>query len=346
MGLELARNKLRVVILERSQASSEASWAAAGMLAPTSEDHEHPALEALARASGELYPEWLAALRELYPSDVGYRTEGTLVVGFNEADSASLASLPGEPLTASELRRLEPALSDRVASGAYLRNDHQVDNRRLMAALWEAAARAGVSLRPLSEVRTLLFASGRVHGVQLADRSRMEADIVVDAAGAWAGRLGEPAARLAPTRPVRGQMLSLRAEPTLLRHVIRSPRAYIVPRAGGHLVVGSTMEHAGYDKSVTPAGLTGLLAGAREILPGAAELAFVESWAGLRPDTPDHLPILGATDLENFYVATGHFRNGILLAAITARLMAEAILGKTPSLPLEPFSPLRFVAGS
>lgn len=346
LALELAREKLSVVVLERGQASREASWAAAGMLAPTSEHHEHPALEALARASNDLYSDWLSSLREAYPCDVGYRTDGTLLVAFDEREAAALAGLPGEALTASELRRLEPSLSDRLCSGLYLKNDHQVDNRRLTAALWEAAAGSGVTLRPAAEVRALLCASGRVRSIQMADNSRMEASIVVDAAGAWAGSLGNEAARLAPTHPVRGQMLSLRSDPAPVRHVIRSPRAYLLPRASGHLVIGSTMEDAGFDKSVTPAGLAGLLAGAREILPAAARLAFEEAWAGLRPDTPDHLPILGATDLENFYVATGHFRNGILLAPITARLLADLILGRQPSLPLDPFSPLRFAAPS
>ena len=343
LALELVRENLSVVLLDRGASSREASWAAAGMLAPTSEHHEQPALEALARASNDLYPDWLSSLRQAYPCDVGYRTDGTLLVAFDEREAAALASLPGEVLTASELRRLEPSLSDRLSSGLYLKNDHQVDNRRLTAALWEAAARSGVRLRPAAEVCSLLCASGRVTGVQMTDKSRIEASIVVDAAGAWAGQLGEEAARLAPTRPVRGQMLSLRAEPAPVRHVIRSPRAYVVPRADGRLVVGGTMEDAGYDKSLTPAGLAGLLAGAREILPNAARFVFEEAWAGLRPDTPDHLPILGATDLENFYVATGHFRNGILLAPITARLMTEVILGRQPSLSLEPFSPMRYV---
>ena len=343
LALELAVEKMAVVVLERGAAAREASWAAAGMLAPTSEHHQHPAMEALVSAGSALYPRWLSSLCQLCPLDVGHRTEGTLVVAFSEQDFADLTGLPGERLTAAELRRLEPALSDRISSGVYLKNDQQVDNRRLLDSLWQAATRAGVGLRPRTEVRALLSASGRVTGVQIADKSRMEADFVVDAAGAWAGQLGEAAARLAPTRPVRGQMLSLRAEPAPVRHVVRSPRAYILPRASGRLVIGSTMEDAGFDKSVTPAGLAGLLAGAREILPTSAQCAFEEAWAGLRPDTPDHLPILGATDMEKLYVATGHFRNGILLAPITARLLADGILGRTTSIPLEPFSPLRFV---
>ncbi|MGH9804326.1 MAG: NAD(P)/FAD-dependent oxidoreductase, partial [Candidatus Acidiferrales bacterium] len=270
LALELAREKMAVVVLERGHASREASWAAAGMLAPTSEHHQHPAMEALVRAGSEVYPQWLSSLRQLSPVEVGFRSEGTLVVGFDESDSAELAHLPGERLTPAELRRREPALSDRVACGVYLKNDLQVDNRRLMVALWEAAAHAGVGLRPRTEARAVLAASGRVTGVQIADKSRIEAGMVVDAAGAWAGQLGEAAARLAPTRPVRGQMLSLGAGSAPVRHVIRTPRAYIHPRAGGRLVIGSTMEDAGYDKSVTPAGLAGLLAGAREILPAAA----------------------------------------------------------------------------
>jgi glycine oxidase len=344
LALELAREKLSVVLLERNEACREASWAAAGMLAPTSEHHEHPALEELARASSQLYPDWLSRLHPQGASAVGYRSEGALVVAFDEAERAVLSGVAGERLTSAELRRVEPALSERVASGVYLNRECQLDTRRLMEVLWQAAADAGAELWPGAEVRALSLASGRVTGVQLTDKSRLEAGSVVDAAGAWAGQLGEAAARLAPTRPIRGQIISLRAKTPPVGRVIRSARAYVVPRADGHLLIGSTMEDAGYDNSVTPAGLARLLAGVQEILPGAARYFFEEAWAGLRPDTPDHLPILGATDLKNFFVAAGHFRNGILLAPMTARLMAELILGRAPSIPLDPFSPLRFAA--
>ncbi|MGH9862930.1 MAG: glycine oxidase ThiO [Candidatus Acidiferrales bacterium] len=342
LALELARAAIPVQIVERGEPGREASWAAAGMLAPSGEFVLQDQQTRLARASAALYPEWLARLRELSSIDVGHRTEGTLQLAFSEAEARELDALPGERISGAEARRLEPALSENVAAAVYLRDDHQVDNRRLLEALVEAAGRAGVVFRTGVEVRELLIESGRARGVRTAEGTVLEAGAVVNAAGSWAGTWGEAARRLAPTRPVRGQMLAVRGEASFLRHIVRSPRGYIVPRDDGRLLLGSTMEDAGYDKSVTPEALRRLLAGAREIVPAVAALPYESAWAGLRPDTPDHLPILGATDIENFFIATGHFRNGILLAPITAKLMTEVILGRPPSISLEPFSPLRF----
>ncbi len=341
-AFELAEAKLQVMVVERGEPGGEASWAAAGMLSPTAEHAEHPALAALARASAALYPQWLVGIARLSPVEVGYRCEGTLLVAFADAEGALLETVGGEKLTLAQARRLEPALSKQAVATCYLADDCQVDNRRLCKALRAAAARAGVSFHTSISVQSLLLESGRATGVRLSDGSTLAAGVVVNAAGCWAGQLGAESARLAPTRPVRGQMLALHGESAMLRHVVHSHRAYLVPRADGQVLVGSTMEEAGYDKGVTPEGLRGLLAGAREIAPTLAGLSFLEAWAGLRPDTPDHLPILGATDIKGYFIATGHFRNGILLAPITAKLLVAAILGRKPSLPLEPFSPLRF----
>ena len=344
LALELAEEKLSVTVLEKGEPGREASWAAAGMLAPGAEHNGHPASTELARASAELYPGWAAKLAARTSLDLGYRTEGTLLVAFSEEEARVLSAVEGEHLTGDELRRREPALSARLVSGVFLPDDHQVDNRVLLEALLQATRGTGVEFRTGTEARELLIESGRAVGVRLADRSRVETGAVVNAAGCWAGRLGPAAARLAPTHPVRGQVVALGREQPLLRHVVRSARAYLVPRADGRLLIGSTMEEVGYDKSVTPGVLRRLLAAAREMVPAAAAMLFAEAWAGLRPDTPDHRPILGATDVEDFFVATGHFRNGILLAPITARLLTEVILGRRPTLPLEPFSPLRFAA--
>jgi glycine oxidase len=344
LALELAEEKLSVTVLERGEPGREASWAAAGMLAPTAEHQEHPALAALAQASAELYPPWVAKLAALTSIEVGHRTQGTLLVAFTEAEAKHLEGIPGERLTPAEARRQEPGLSPETTAALYLRGDQQVDNRRLFDALLEAARRAGVRFLTGTTVRDVLIESGRALGVRSADGARLQAGAVVNAAGCWSAQLGQEAARLAPTRPVRGQILALRNQPPVLRHVIRSAQAYLVPQADGRLVVGSTMENVGFDKCVTPAALRGLLAGAREMMPGLKSLPFVDAWAGLRPDTPDHLPFLGATDIGNLFIASGHFRNGLLLAPITAKLLTEVILGRPPSLALQPFSPLRFAA--
>ncbi|MFQ5663287.1 MAG: glycine oxidase ThiO [Terriglobia bacterium] len=340
LALRLAEEKLRVTVVERGEPGQEASWAAAGMLAPTAEVVHAPGEAELAKASAALYPTWVQNLEERAKVEVGYRTEGTLLVAFDPKEASYLGALPGEPLTSEQARRLEPALSERVLGARLLPSDRQVDNRRLFEALLRAARGAGVRFQTGSRGRELLVASGRATGVQTAEGTRLEAGAVVNAAGCWASALEPGGARLTPTKPIRGQMVALRAAPGFLRHVVRSARAYIVPRA--RLLLGTTMEDVGYDKSVTPGGLRRILAGATEIVPALAERPFEAAWAGLRPDTPDHLPLLGPTDIENYFVATGHFRNGILLAPITAELLTETLLGRQPRLPLEPFSPLRF----
>jgi glycine oxidase len=350
LALRLADHKLSVAVVERGEPGREASWAAAGMLAPTSEAGHGaegalpPAVAELASASAALYPEWLDRLGVDARANLGYRTEGTLDVAFTEEEAEQLKSLPGQPLAPAEARRLEPRLSERILAAVFLPRDVQVDNRRLFGALLEAARAAGVQVRAGVSVAELTAAGGRATGVRSSDGERLSAGLVVNAAGSWASQLAPHGRRLTPTRPVRGQMLALQgdSQKPLLRHVVRSPRGYILPRADGRLVCGSTSEPAGYDKSLTPAGLRQILSAAIELAPAAAGLPFADAWAGLRPDTPDHLPILGATDIENYFVATGHYRNGILLAPLTAQVVGDAILGRTPAESLDPFSPLRF----
>ncbi|HXE74588.1 MAG TPA: glycine oxidase ThiO [Candidatus Xenobia bacterium] len=338
----LANDKLRVTLVERRQPGREASWAAAGMLAPTSETPHFDEHEAeVAAASAALYPQWLERLG--VRGGVGYRTEGTLQVAFSDDEAAALAALPGERLSGAEARRLAPALSDRIVAAVFLPRDVQVDNRQLVAAVAEQALSAGVKFVTGVEVRQLVFKSAAIVGVRMTSGEILSTGAVVNAAGCWAGQL-DP--QRTPTRPIRGQMLALSGgEAVGLRHVLRSPRGYILPRADGRLVIGSTSEDVGYDKSLTPAGLRQLLAAAIELVPSAASLPFAEAWAGLRPDSPDHAPILGATDIENYFVATGHYRNGILLAPITAELVGDVLLGRKPRVSLDPFSPQRFAAG-
>jgi glycine oxidase len=342
LALRLAEEKLSVLVLDRGQPGHEASWAAAGMLAPTSEHGQAAAEKELAEASAALYPSWIAKLEERIKEPLGYRSEGTLVVAFSADEAGHLAALPGEALTAAEARHREPALNERLVAARFLPGDRQVDNRRVLQALLVEAVAAGVEFRAGAPVVEWWIESGRMRGVRTAAGERLEAGAVVNALGGWAGTVPPLGRRFAPARPVRGQMLALQASPDFLRHVVRSPRGYLVPRQDGRLLVGSTMEEAGYDKSVTPAGLRGLLAAAVEIAPGVASLPFSDAWAGLRPDTPDHLPILGATEVKDYFLASGHFRNGILLAAITAELLTEVILGRPPRLALAPFSPLRW----
>jgi glycine oxidase len=240
-----------------------------------------------------------------------------------------------------EARSLEPHLNKDARAIARLAREARVDNRLLTEAVLAAALAKGAEVRAGVNVTGLRMKEGRCSGVQTASGEIASRQVVL-AAGSFTGQLAD-AARYAPTRPVRGQMLALRCEEVRVRHVLRSSRGYIVPRSDGRLICGSTSENAGYEKRVTPEGLQQIRAAAVELVPALAGAALVETWSGLRPDTPDHLPVLGPTDVRGLYVATGHYRNGILLAPITARILREFIVdGECSAGGVEKYSPMRF----
>jgi glycine oxidase len=332
----LARRGAGVVAVERGRPGEEASWAAAGMLAPLVEaGGPGPLLELLLR-SREMYPELAAALREETGIDVGYSDAGALSLALTGADERELSAryawqtaegLPVERLSAEETLALEPHLTPSLRWALRFPGDHQVENRDLARALWSAAAEAGVEFRLGVEVSAVLRSGGRVEGVELAGGERLEAGGVVVAAGSWAGRLGG-LPRPLPVVPVRGQLVAVEVLPPRFRHCVDSPRVYAVPRADGRLIIGATVERAGFRKAVTPAGIRALLSAAVEVAPWVDQLPIVETWSGLRPGTPDDLPILGADpEVPNLFYATGHYRNGILLAPITGELIGDLVLG-------------------
>lgn len=329
IGCAIARRAaldgLSVVVVERGTPGMEASWAAAGMLSPLAEaDGPGPFLDLLL-AARRMYPACAAALREETGVDVGYSDAGTLYAALREEDEAeirarwawqSAAGLPVEAMTPEEALEAEPALSPDVRMALRFPGDHQVDNRALGAALWSAAARAGAEFRLGLHAIRLLWEGGRAAGIECAGGERVMAGTVVIAGGIWAGRMdGLP--RPLPVAPVHGQLLAVEAVPPL-RHVLDSPRCYLVPRASGRVIAGATMEHTGDRKAVTPWGLRRLIDGAVELVPALEHAPLVETWSGLRPGTPDGFPILGPDpDAPNLVYATGHFRNGILLAPLT-----------------------------
>ncbi len=345
----LARGGRRVILLDRQEPGREASWAAAGMLSPQPETADAIPLVPLARASLALYPEFISEVEEVSGRETGYRRNGALEVFFGETGetdcSAVLArhhgvGLASEIISAAEARRLEPALSAAAAAALWIPYEGSVDNRLLTAAILEAARRSGVVIRTAAEVEDVVTQNGRCVGV-LAGGEKIAASEVVIAAGYATGRI--PAvARCAPTLPARGQMVALRSTKIRLERTLHSPRGYVVSRPDGRLIAGSTIEYAGIEKAVTPGGLKAILRAAVELLPALDDAAIIETWSGLRPDTPDHLPILGSSGVEGLWMATGHFRNGILLAPITARLIAAWLEGKPAPLAVEEFSPLRF----
>ena len=326
-----------------------ATGVAAGMLAPVTEVHYgEEDLLALNLDSAARYPAFVAEVEEASGMPTGYRDSGTLSVARDADDLAALDELVAyqrslglqvERLRSRELRRLEPALAPGVRGGALVPGDHQVDPRRLAPALLEAGRRLGVALCRRAATGV---GPGRV---TLEGGEVLPADAVVVAAGCWSSKLGGlPADVAAALRPVKGQILRLRApEPSpLVHHNIRGLDAYLVARGDGEVVVGATVEERGYDTSVTAGAVHDLLRAALELVPDVAELELVESSAGLRPGTPDNAPLLGATDVAGLVMAVGHYRNGILLAPATAAAVVELLAtGEAPP-SIVPFSPRRF----
>ena len=345
---ELARRRLRVLVLDRQEPGKEASWAAAGMLTPAAESAEALPLVPFAKASLALYSEFIEQIEQTTGHATDYRRDGALEVFFGDdavtqrAEWLAAVRASGfvpEPLSAAALRQMEPALAEDAAAGALLAEEGAVDNRLLSAAVAEAARREGAELRAGVEVRRILTGHARTVGVETPQGS-LAAKHVVLAAGSFTARI-EGAERYAPTIPARGQMAALRPATMPVRRVLRGP-SYLVPRLDGRVLVGATVEHAGYEKAVTPGGIGRLLTDAVRMIPGLAVAPIVETWSGLRPDTPDHLPVLGPTDVEGLWFATGHFRNGILLAPATARAIGEWIAEGKTALPVGQFSAMRF----
>jgi glycine oxidase len=347
----LARSGAAVTVIERGTPGAEASWAAAGMLSPLAEAARPGHFLDLLLDARRRFPAYCAELHEQTGIDVGYRSEGTLMLALRDEDEEELeeryrwqraAGLEVERLSAADVRDLEPAVTCAVRWALRFPGDHQVENRSLVRALWAGAVQSGVAFRLGAEATRLIRRGTVAAGVELSDGERLHASAVVLAGGSWAGRL-ENLPRRVPVEPVHGQLLALEALPPPLRHVVDSPRCYLVPRADGRLLVGATVERRGYRKLVTPAGIMQLLRGALEIAPGLEDLPLAETWSGLRPGTPDDLPILGADpDVSNVVYATGHFRNGILLAPITGEIIGEVVRTGTSPIDLHPYRPDRF----
>ncbi|MFD7298825.1 glycine oxidase ThiO [Streptomyces sp. NPDC059897] len=336
-----------------------AAQVAAGMLAAVTElHHGEQTLLGLNLESARRYPGFAAELSEATGQDLGYRACGTLAVALDSDDRAHLrelhalqtkSGLESEWLSGRDCRRLEPMLAPGVRGGLRVDGDHQIDPRRLAGALVTACERSGVTFHR-SWAERLRVVRDRASGAVLADGTELAADQVVLAAGSRAGQLaGVPDAVLPPVRPVKGQVLRLtvpkRYAPFLsrtVRAVVRGGSIYLVPRVNGELVVGATSEELGWDTTVTAGGVYELLRDAHELVPGITELPLTETRAGLRPGSPDNAPLLGPTALPGLLLATGHYRNGVLLTPVTGDAMAHALT--TGELPEEarPFTPKRF----
>ncbi len=338
-----------------------ASWAAAGMLAPVSEVHhgEEPLL-ALALASARRWPAFAAELTEAAGRPIGYRTTGTLVVAADDGDRAWTEELYGfqrelglevQWLTGRSARRREPSIAPGVRAAIWAPGDHQVDNRLLVGALLDAATGAGVVVHR-ERAAALERAGGAVSGVRLAGGAHLGAAAVVLAAGSWSGQLeGLPPGALPAVRPVKGQILRLlpsERAPVLtptVRGMVHGSSVYVVPRDDGTVVVGATVEERGFDATATAGAVYELLRDAHRVVPGITEMVLGEVATGLRPGSPDNAPMVGRASVrgvEGLVVATGHYRQGILLAPLTAQAVAAVVCGEEPPDEMAPFGPGRF----
>ncbi len=360
VGWYLSSRGERTIVYDRAEAGKAATWASAGMLAPNLEaEPGEEKLLPLLLESRHMWEDFAKTLEEASSITVNYRREGALSIALTWDDLERLRfqfsfqkslGLDVELIDGERVLEMEPNISRNVLAALYSGSDHQVDNRRVAQALKAAYLRSGGVLRERVTVKRVLIEGGRVLGIS-TESGFERAEHVILAAGAWVRELeGIPEKLRPPVRPVKGQMLSLKTHPsnTPVSHVIWGPMrnwgpVYIVPRLDGRLLLGTTVEEMGFDTSVTAGGLMNILRGCWEILPSIMDLPVDEVWAGLRPGSRDDAPILGPTPVEGLIMATGHYRNGILLAPVTAEVITRYILsGELPAIA-KPFTIERFM---
>ncbi len=353
IALRLAQAGQRVLVLERAVPGAEASSAAAGILGPQVEAEEDGPLFRLGLASRERYPAFSEEIHAVTGHDLGFRRVGVVRAMASEAELESWlgqrawqagAGFSVRVLRGAEIAEVEPALGGQVPAAVHLADEAQVDAQALALALPEAARRAGARFERATVLR-LRLEGHRVTGVDL-DAGVRPASAVVVAAGAWTAQVVGAALPPDAVTPVRGQMVLLKVEGDVVapRTVVFGSGGYAVPRAHGRVLLGSSMERVGFDKRVTAGGVASILGNALSIMPGLAHATFESTWAGFRPAPRDGLPLIGATPVDGLFVASGHHRNGILLAPVTADLLADAVLGRVSALDPTPFRPDRFGA--
>ena len=351
IALELARNDLRVALFDAQDPGREASWASAGILSPAPENPGMISMVPFGKASLAMYPEFIELVEELSGIQTGYRVNGTVEALFSRHAREELNTivalhrglgLKAEAISAQEARDLEPDLSEETEAAVLRPDEASVDNRLLASALIEAANRSGVEIHAGKAVEAI-WREGSVCRGAVVRGEQISAKHTIVAAGSFSAQIAG-AQEYAPVRPAKGQMVSLRCDSARIQRVLWSERIYVVPRNDGRILCGATVENAGFDKTVTASGIHANLHAAIELAPILARARVEDTWAGLRPDSPDHLPIIGPTDVGGLLIATGHFRSGVLLTPITAKLIGEFIAEKTPSVAWEKFSPMRFRA--
>ncbi|MGB5812776.1 MAG: glycine oxidase ThiO [Polyangiales bacterium] len=351
---QLAKNDVSVLLLERSVPGAEASSAAAGILGPGVESAQDAFALQLGRRSRELHAVLAEELVELFGVDVGFRRSGVIELAFDDAGkqkldahAAALAvqGVRSETWSAEELRHEEPACNPEAIGALHIAEDAQVEPKSLLSAVALGAEREGVVFRSGATVRRVVIEGDRARGVEV-DGEIVEADRVVVAAGSWTTLI--PGIRLHADTiyPVRGQMIETRTRPPIFRRIVFGAGGYVVTRPDGRVLCGSTEERVGFARGITLQGMSHVIETARRIAPGLGDATVEGHWSNFRPGTPDGLPLVGETRIEHLLLASGHYRNGILLAPLTASLIADAVMGVAPSKAAEALSPQRFEESS
>ncbi|MGK2932194.1 MAG: glycine oxidase ThiO [Solirubrobacterales bacterium] len=352
---ELHSQGASVLVVDRDRPGNGTTGVAAGMLAPTGElDFGEPALLDMNMISAGMYPEFVSSVERVCGGTLGYQRMGGLHVALDRDEATELhrvhdlqieSGLRADWLGPEAARDLEPGVSTGLTGAVLVEDDGAIDPRVLTAGLLEALEKESVEVRAGAEVTGVKRKQGRVEAVEFGNGDRIPARNFVVAAGAESGRARWlPEEVRPPVRPVKGQIVELKGDPAepVCQRILASERVYLVPRRDGRLIVGATVEELGFDSEVTAGGIHELLREAYRLLPEVSELAFLKAVAGLRPGTPDNLPIVGPTEIDGLFLATGHYRNGILLAPITARAIGDAIGGGEICGPMTGASPARF----
>jgi len=339
---ELAQAGLSIGLVERGETGRESTWAGGGILSPLYPWRYPDAVSALASWSQARYPALAEALQAESGIDPEYQHSGLLILDTEDVEQAQHWAAQWqrslELVNQAQIRELEPALGDVPAQAVWLPEVGQMRNPRLAQALRKSIENLGVTLFEHTPVKGLVLGETGVHGV-LTEQGEFNAERVVIAGGAWSARLLESSGMKLPIRPVRGQMILYRAEPDVVQRIVLSRDRYVIPRRDGRILVGSTLEEAGFDKSTTHAAMQELEREACRLIPALADYEIEHHWAGLRPGSPDGIPyIMQHPRIEGLFINTGHFRNGVVLGLASARLLADMLLGKQPILDPAPYS--------
>lgn len=350
IALELADAGLNVALFDAGKPGREASWASGGMISPAPENPGMIPFVPMSLASVALYPEFIRRVESLTGMNVGYRKSGALDViltGNAEEELSTVIALQhgvglkAKALSAEQARQMEPALTEELQAAIFREDEASLDTRAFTDATLKAAEQKGVKIFPRNGAKALWKAGNRCRGLIL-EGGQAEAKWTVIAAGCFSAGI-EGAAEYAPVSPAKGQMIALRSDSVEIQKILWLEHKYLVPRSDGRIIAGSTIERTGFDHAVTAGGVQLILREVMKMVPGLETARIEETWAGLRPDSPDHLPIIGPTDVEGLLIATGHFRSGVLLAPVTARMIREWVVGQSVSVDWDRVSPMRFL---